>query len=171
MAKGLTSSAVPLGALAMRRHVADYFESHTFWGGLTYNSHPLACAAALGTIQAYEEDDMIGNARRLDPVMRRHHQELQRKHPCVGQTRNLGLFGILELVRNRKTMEPLAPFNGISPEMKAITAHCREHGLYTFFRWHTIMTNPPLCISESELAEGFAIIDAALAIGDQAVTG
>jgi taurine---2-oxoglutarate transaminase len=171
MAKGLTSSAVPLGAVAMRQPVAGYFETHTFWGGLTYNSHPLACAAALGTIQAYEEDDMIGNARRLDSVMRRHHLELQRKHPCVGLTRNIGLFGILELVRDRGTMEPLAPFNGTSAEMKAIGADLREHGLYTFLRWHTIMTNPPLCISESELAEGFEIIDAALAIGDRAVAG
>ena len=170
MAKGLTSSAVPLGAVALRKSVAGYFDSHTFWGGLTYNSHPLGCAAALGTIQAYEEDDMIGNARRLDQVMRRHHQELQRKHPCVGLTRNIGLFGILELVRSRSTMEPLAPFNGTSPEMKAIGAYLREHGLYTFLRWHTIMTNPPLCITESELAEGFAIIDGALAIGDQAVS-
>ena len=169
MAKGLTSSAVPLGAVAMRKPVADYFETHTFWGGLTYNSHPLACAAALGTIQAYEEDDMIGNARRLDQVMRHHHLELQRKHPCIGLTRNIGLFGILELVRDRTTMEPLAPFNGTSAEMKAIAAYLREHGLYTFLRWHTIMTNPPLCISESELAEGFEIIDAALAIGDRSV--
>jgi len=159
-----------LGAVALRKSVAGYFDSHTFWGGLTYNSHPLGCAAALGTIQAYEEDDMIGNARRLDQVMRRHHQELQRKHRCVGLTRNIGLFGILELVRSRSTMEPLAPFNGTSPEMKAIGAYLREHGLYTFLRWHTIMTNPPLCITESELADGFAIIDAALAIGDQAAS-
>ena len=169
MAKGLTSSAVPLGAVALRKPVAGYFDTHTFWGGLTYNSHPLGCAAALGTIAAYEEDDMIGNARRMGEVMRRHHLDLQRRHPCVGLVRNIGLFGILELVRSRTTMEPLAPFNGTSPEMKAIGAHLRDHGFYTFLRWHTIMTNPPLCITEAELAEGFAILDAALAIGDQAV--
>jgi taurine---2-oxoglutarate transaminase len=169
MAKGLTSSAVPLGAVAMRRHVAQYFDTNTFWGGLTYNSHPLGCAAALGAIRAYEEDDMIGNAKRMGDVMRRHHQELLRKHPCVGLVRNLGLFGILELVRDRRTLEPLAPFNGTSAEMKAIAQYLRDHGLYTFLRWHTVMTNPPLCITEDELAEGFAIIDAALEIGDQAV--
>ena len=169
MAKGLTSSAVPLGAVGLRKPVADYFDTHTFWSGLTYNSHPLGCAAALGTIAAYEEDDMVGNARRMGEVMRRHHLDLQRRHPCVGLVRNIGLFGILELVRSRTTMEPLAPFNGTSPEMKAIGAHLRDHGLYTFLRWHTIMTNPPLCITEGELAEGFAILDAALAIGDQAV--
>jgi len=171
MAKGLTSSYVPLGAVGMRPRVYEHFERNVFYGGLTYNSHPLACAAALGTIQAYEEDDMIGNARRMGEVMHRHHQELQRKHPCVGLTRSIGLFGILELVRNRKTMEPLAPFNGSSPEMQAIGKYLREHGLYTFVRWHTIMTNPPICINAAELAEGFAILDKALEIGDGAVSG
>jgi taurine--2-oxoglutarate transaminase len=169
MAKGLTSSYVPLGAVGMRPKVAEHFEKNVFYGGLTYNSHPLACAAALGTIQAYEEDDMIGNARRMGEVMRAHHQELADKHPSVGLTRSIGLFGILELVRDRRTMEPLAPFNGTSDEMKAIARYFREHGLYTFLRWHSIMTNPPLCITEDELNEGFAIIDKALDIADQAV--
>ena len=169
MAKGLTSSYVPLGAVGMRPKVAAHFEKNVFYGGLTYNSHPLACAAALGTIQAYEEDDMIGNARRMGDVMRAHHQELADKHPSVGLTRSIGLFGILELVRDRRTMEPLAPFNGTSDEMKAIGKYFREHGLYTFLRWHSIMTNPPLCITEDELNEGFAIIDKALDLADQGV--
>jgi taurine--2-oxoglutarate transaminase len=169
MAKGLTSSYVPLGAVAMRPGIAEYFDKNVFYGGLTYNSHPLACATALGTIQAYEEDDMIGNARRMGEVMRRHHQELKRKHPSVGLTRNIGLFGILELVKDRKTMEPLAPFNATSEPMKAVGKALREQGLYTFVRWNTIMTNPPLCINETELAEGFAIIDKALDIADEAV--
>jgi taurine--2-oxoglutarate transaminase len=169
MAKGLTSSYVPLGAVGMRPAIAEYFDKNVFYGGLTYNSHPLACATALATIQAYEEDDMIGNARRMGEVMTRHHQELKRKHPSVGLTRAIGLFGILELVKNRKTMEPLAPFNGTSEPMKAVGKSLREQGLYTFVRWNTIMTNPPLCINEAELAEGFAIIDKALDIADQAV--
>jgi taurine--2-oxoglutarate transaminase len=169
MAKGLTSSYVPLGAVGMRPKVAEHFEKNVFYGGLTYNSHPLACAAALGTIQAYEEDDMIGNARRMGEVMRAHHQELADKHPSVGLIRSIGLFGILELVRDRETMEPLAPFNGTSDEMKAIGKYFREHGLYTFLRWHSIMTNPPLCITEDELNEGFAIIDKALDLADQGV--
>jgi len=169
MAKGLTSSYVPLGAVGMRPRIAEYFDKNVFYGGLTYNSHPLACATALGTIQAYEEDDMIGNARRMGEVMKRHHQELKRKHPSVGLTRAIGLFGILELVKERKSMEPLAPFNGTSEPMKAVGRALREQGLYTFVRWNTIMTNPPLCINESELAEGFAIIDKALDIADEAV--
>jgi len=169
MAKGLTSSYVPLGAVGMRPRIAEYFDKNVFYGGLTYNSHPLACATALGTIQAYEEDDMIGNARRMGEVMTRHHHDLKRKHPSVGLTRSIGLFGILELVKDRKTMAPLAPFNGTSEPMKAVGKSLREQGLYTFVRWNTIMTNPPLCITEAELGEGFAIIDKALDIADQAV--
>ncbi len=171
MAKGLTSSYVPLGAVGMRPHVARHFEDRVYWGGLTYNSHPLACAAALATISVYEEDDLIGNSKRMGEVMRDHHRRLIEKHPSVGLARNIGLFGILELVRDRRTMEPLAPFNGASDEMKAIGKFLGDHGLYTMLRWHNVMTNPPLSINEEQLAEGFAIIDAALEIADRAVKG
>src|SRR5467141_961557 len=170
LAKGLTSSYVPLGAVGMRPKVAAYFDDHVFYGGLTYNSHQLACAAALGAIQAYEEDDMVGNSARMGEVLKRHHKQLQERHPCVGATRSIGLFGALELVRDRRTMEPLAPFNGTSPEMKAIGQALLEAGLFTFLRWNTIMTNPPLCINEAQLDEGFEILDSALEIGDRAVT-
>ena len=169
MAKGLTSSYVPLGAVGMVPRVAAYFDDHVFYGGLTYNSHPLGCAAALGTIQAYEEDDMVGNARRMGEVLARHHRRLRDRHPCVGAARSIGLFGCIELVRDRQTLEPLAPFNGTSPEMKAIVQGLLEAGMHTFVRWNTIMTNPPLCISESELDEGFEILDSVLEIGDRAV--
>jgi taurine---2-oxoglutarate transaminase len=168
MAKGLTSSYVPLGAVGMRPHIAKYFDDHVFFGGLTYNSHPLGCAAALATIQAYEEDDMVGNSQRMGTVLARQHQRLMERHACVGAVRNLGLFGVLELVRSRRTMEPLAPFNGTSPEMKAIGQALLDAGLFTFLRWNTIMTNPPLCITEAELEEGFEILDTALEIGDRA---
>jgi taurine---2-oxoglutarate transaminase len=168
LAKGLTSSYVPLGAVGMRPHIAKYFDDHVFFGGLTYNSHPLGCAAALGAIQAYEEDDMVGNAKRMGAVLARHHQRLMERHPSVGAVRSIGLFGAIELVRSRKTMEPLAPFNGTSPEMKAIVQALLDAGLFTFVRWNTIMTNPPLCINEAELDEGFEILDTALEIGDRA---
>ncbi len=171
MAKGLTSSYVPLGAVGMRPHVYEYFVDHVYWGGLTYNSHPLACATALAAIRVLEEDGLIENARKMGEVMRSHHEELAAKHPSVGQARNIGLFGILELVRNRETMEPLAPFNGNSDEMKAVGKYLNDHGLYTMLRWHNVMTNPPLCIDADLLAEGFGIIDGALDIADQAVVG
>lgn len=169
LAKGLTSSYVPLGAVGMMPEVAAYFDDHVFQGGLTYNSHPLGCAAALGAIQAYEQDDMVGNARRMGEVLARQHRRLRERHPCVGATRSIGLFGCLELVRDRQTLEPLAPFNGTSPEMKAIAQALLDAGMFTFVRWNTIMTNPPLCIQEHELDEGFEILDSVLEIGDRAV--
>jgi taurine--2-oxoglutarate transaminase len=169
MAKGLTASYVPLGAVGMRRSIADAFQDRVFYGGLTYNSHPVGCAAALATIGVYEEDGLIERAARMGEVLRGHHETLYRTHPSLGSGRSIGMFGMLELVRDRATYEPLAPFNGASDETKAIGRYLREHGLYTFVRWNTIMTNPPLTISEDELAEGFAIIDAALDIADQGV--
>ena len=169
MAKGLTSAYVPLGAVGLRPHIAAYFDDHVFWAGLTYNSHPIGCAAALATIRAYEEDDMVGNSHRLGKVLAAQHRRLQERHPCVGAVRNIGLFGAIELVRSRRTLEPLAPFNGTSPEMKAVAQALLDAGLFTFVRWNTIMTNPPLCITQAELEEGFEILDTALEIGDRAV--
>jgi taurine--2-oxoglutarate transaminase len=169
MAKGLTSAYVQLGAVGMRTQIKDHFEKNVFFGGLTYNSHPLACAAALATISVYEEDSLIDNARKMGVLMRSLLEELQARHPSVGATRNIGLFGIVELVRNRETLEPMAPFNGSSPEMQALGKFFRQEGLYTFVRWNTFFTNPPLCITETEMREAFAIIDKGLEITDQAV--
>jgi taurine--2-oxoglutarate transaminase len=166
MAKGLTSAYVPLGAVGMRRHVAEHFRDRVFWGGLTYNSHPLACAAALATIAVYEEDGLIDRAARTGELMRSLLADLEARHPCVGATRSIGLFGIVELVRDRATRQPLAPFNGTSPEMQALARFFRDEGLYTFVRWNTFFTNPPLCITEAELREGFEIIDRGLAVVD-----
>jgi taurine--2-oxoglutarate transaminase len=171
MAKGLTSSYLPLGAVAMNHEIADKFDTTYFPGGLTYSSHPVSLAAALATIGVYEADGLIENAARLDPVMREHHRSLAARHPSVGATRNLGLFGILDLVRSHDPWTPLTPFNGTSDEMKAIAAFLRDNGLYTMVVNNSIHTNPPLCITDEQLAEGFEIIDRALEIADQAVTG
>jgi taurine--2-oxoglutarate transaminase len=171
MAKGLTSSYLPLGAVAMRHEIAEAFETKMFYGGLTYSSHPVSLAAALATIRVYEEDDLIGNAARMGAVMRRHHEALAAKHPSVGTHRNIGLFGIIELVRRHDPFTPMTPFNGTSDEMKAIGKHFRDHGLYTMVVNNAIHTNPPLCITEEQLGEAFAIIDDALALADEAVIG
>jgi taurine---2-oxoglutarate transaminase len=169
MAKGLTASYVPLGAVGMRREIAEAFRDKVFYGGLTYNSHPLGCATALATISVYEEDGLIERARAMGEVMAGHHQALRESHPSVGAVRNIGLFGIVELVRSRDPYTPMAPYNGTSDEMKAVHKHLKESGLYTFVRWNGIMTNPPLIITQEQLAEGFAIIDDALALADEAV--
>ncbi len=169
-AKGLTSSYLPLGAVAIKPEIASHFEENVFYGGLTYNSHPLSCAAAIAAIRVLEEDDLVGNAKRLDPLMRRHHEELMAKHPSVGRVRNIGLFGILELVKSRDTMEPLSPYNVVNETMQAVNKALLERGLFTMIRFNGIMTNPPLCISEEQLEEGFAIVDEALELADRAVT-
>jgi len=168
-AKGLTSSYLPLGALAISPAIAQHFEDHVFYGGLTYNSHPMSCAAALAAIQVMQDDDLVGNAKRLDPVMRRHHEELADRHPSVGLHRNIGLFGVLELVEDRETMKPLSPYNVNNDTMVAINRAMLDRGVFTMIRWNGIMTNPPLCITEEQLQEGFEAIDAALEIADRAI--
>ncbi len=155
MAKGLTSSYLPLGAVGMRHHIAQHFQDKIFYGGLTYNSHPMGCAAALATIRVYEEDNLIDNAKKMGMVMKQLLAELQAKHPSVGAVRSIGLFGIVELIRSRKTRQPMAPFNGTSDEMAALGRFFREQGLYTFVRWNTFFTNPPLCINEQQMREAF----------------
>jgi taurine--2-oxoglutarate transaminase len=155
----------------MRRNIADHFRDNVFFGGLTYNSHPLACACALATIAVYEEDDLIMRAAERGKLMSQLLGELAERHPCVGAVRSIGLFGVVELVRHRETREPMAPFNGTSPEMQSLGRYFREQGLYTFVRWNTFFTNPPLCITEAELREAFAIIDKGLYPLDEAVTG
>ncbi len=170
-AKGLTSSYLPLGVVGMRPQVAEYFEDHVFAGGLTYNSHAVCLAAALATIRVYEEDGLIEHAAKMGEVMTRHHEELAARHPSVGMHRSIGLFGLLELVRNRATAEPMARFNSTSPEMAQLYRFLLDNGVFVNLHWNQVMTNPPLPITDKELAEGFEVLDRALEITDRAVTG
>jgi taurine--2-oxoglutarate transaminase len=169
MAKGLTSSYVPLGAVAMRREIAEAFRERPFPGGLTYGSHPVGCAAALATLRVYEEDRLVERAREMGRVLSALLADLAARHPSVGAVRSLGLFGMVELVRSRRTMEPLAPFNGTSEEMAALARFFREEGLFTFVRWNGFFTNPPLVVTEADLREAFAILDRGLTLTDRAV--
>jgi taurine---2-oxoglutarate transaminase len=169
MAKGLTSSYLPLGAVAMSPKIADYFNEKVYFGGLTYSSHPISCAAAIAAVNVLRDDDLVGNAARLDPILKELLAGLQTRHPSVGTVRSIGLFGVFELVRSRDTMEPMAPFNGSSPEMSALEAQLRADGLYTMLHWNQVFTNPPLCITEEQLREGFAVIDRALDATDAAI--
>ena len=105
----------------------------------------------------------------LDPVMKELLAGLHDRHPSVGTVRSIGLFGVFELVRSRETMEPMTPFNGSSPETTALDARFRADGLYTMFHWNQVFTNPPLCITEEQLREGFAVIDRALEATDAAI--
>ncbi|MGB0641292.1 MAG: aminotransferase class III-fold pyridoxal phosphate-dependent enzyme, partial [Myxococcota bacterium] len=170
MAKGLTSSYVPLGAVAMRDDIAKHFDSNVFWGGLTYNAHPFSCAVAIATIDALIDDGMVENAARLEPIMRGHMEAMKAKHPSVKTHRNIGLFGMVDLQQDTDGT-PMAPYNGSHPAMGEFNQFLRENGLFTFCRWGSFMCNPPLCITEDQLAESFAIIDKALDITDKVVAG
>jgi taurine--2-oxoglutarate transaminase len=117
----------------------------------------------------YEEEDLITRAAQMGDILRTRAAELATRHPSIGATRSIGLFGIIELVRDRATYEPLAPYNGTSEEMTALGRFFREQGLYTFVRWNTFFTNPPLVITEAQLDEGLSIIDRGLEITDRAV--
>jgi taurine---2-oxoglutarate transaminase len=171
MAKGLTSAYLPLGAVAMSDRIASYFDKNVFYGGLTYNAHPMSLAAAEACLQVMLDDDMVGHTQRMGRVLAELHARMKEKHPSVGDVRSIGLFGVLELVRNRRTREPMAPFNGTSPEMQRLGAFLREQGMYVFVNWNNLFTNPPLCITEEQLRDAFEIIDRALEITDAAVTG
>jgi len=166
MAKGLTSGYAPLGAVAMREEIAEFFDDKKFVGGLTYNGHPISLAAAIANIQVITEDGILEHVQKIAPKFRRHLTDLGENHPSVGDVRAIGLFGILELVRNRKTKEPMAPFNGTSPEMKALLENLLDEGVFLYTHWNTVLVIPPLIINEAQLAEGFNAIDKALEITD-----
>jgi adenosylmethionine-8-amino-7-oxononanoate aminotransferase len=162
MAKGLTSAYAPLGAVAMKPEIAAFFKDRVFQSGLTYNAHPISLAAAAANIQAMQEDGVVEHAASMGPVLHRLLNDLGEQFPAVGEVRSIGLFGVIELVRDRKTKEPLAPWNGSSPEMVAMRRYCFEHGLYIYTHWHTLLIIPPLIITEEQLEEGFAVLQGAL---------
>lgn len=169
MAKGLTSGYAPLGAVAMRQEIADTFKDRVYEGGLTFNGHPISLAAAIAVIRVMKEDRLVEKARETGRVMADMLQELVDRHPSVGEVRSIGLFGIIELVKNRKTKEPMAPFNGSSSEMAAFRKFLLDHGVFASIHWHTVLLIPPLIITPDQLADGFAVIDEALRITDSAV--
>ncbi len=170
MAKGLTSSYAPLGAMGVSDEIAAHFKKHVFWGGLTYNAHPFSCAAGEAAIRVLQEEKLVERAAQLEPVVLEHMARLKAKHRSVKTYRSIGLFGVLELQKNTAG-ETLAPFNGSHPAIAEMAKFLRENGLFTFIRWFNVMCNPPLCITEEQLAEGFDIIDRGLEITDAAFEG
>ncbi len=169
MAKGLTSGYAPLGAVGMKAEIAAAFDNVTYQGGLTYTAHPISLAAAIANIQVMQDEHIVEHARQMGPVLHRLLADLGEQHPSIGEVRSIGLFGVLELVRDRQTKEPLAPWNASSPEMNALRKFCLERGLFLYTHWHTVLIIPPLIITEEELAEGFDILDKALAFTDKGV--
>ncbi len=170
MAKGLTSGYLPLGALMVTETIANHFNDKALPLGLTYSAHPVSCAAALANIEVYESDNLIQNAAIMGKYIEQEVEKLKAKHPSIGDFRNTGLLGCIELVKNRETKEPTTPWNAKPAEMEAtnrMAAKVRELGMFTFVRWNWIFIAPPLCITKEEIDEGLAIISEVISIADE----
>jgi taurine---2-oxoglutarate transaminase len=170
MAKGLTSSYMPLGVMGLSDRIAAHFRENVFWGGLTYNAHPMCLAAAVAVVDVMIDEKMIENAARLGPVMDEHMKRLAKKHKSVRTHRNIGLFGLIEVRKNDKN-ERLVPYAGAHPVMGKLLKFFKENGLFTVTQWSTIMCNPPLCITDAQLQEGFDIVDRGLDLIDEVFEG
>jgi taurine--2-oxoglutarate transaminase len=165
MAKGLTSGYLPLGAVAVNKKISDYFQNHMLWGGLTYNAHPLCCGAAAATMEVYRDENLVAESARKGKILMDRLEAMKAKHACVGDVRGLGLFTVIEMVKDKKTREPLVPWNAAGPDMalsKEVNKRLLEKGLYTYVRWNWLFAVPPLTISDEELQGGLAIIDEVL---------
>jgi len=169
MAKGLTAGYAPMGAIAMRREIAQAFNEKVYQGGLTFNGHAISLAAAYAVIKVMKEDNLVAQTKEKGKLLARLLEDLKEKHPSIGDVRSIGLFGIIELVKNRETKEPMAPYNGSSPEMNEFRKYMLENGVYISTHWHTVLIIPPLIITPEQLLEGFEVLDKALAITDAAV--
>jgi taurine--2-oxoglutarate transaminase len=172
MAKGLTCGYLPFGCLMVSDRIASKYDDNMLVLGLTYSAHPVSCAAALETLKIYEEDHLIENAAAMGEYVNEQVEKLKAKHPSIGDFRNTGLLGCIELVKNRKTKEPMAPFNAKPDEMvvmNKVAAKIKELGMYTFVRWGYIFIAPPLIVTKEQIDEGLAIISEVISIADEHV--
>jgi taurine--2-oxoglutarate transaminase len=170
VAKGINSGYIPLGAMIVRAPIADWVRDTYFAGGLTYSGHPLACASAIASIEAFKDEGIVENAAEMGDVFAEQLRGLQERHPSIGEVRGLGCFWGIELVKNRETREPLVPFNAtgeaFAPVARMVKA-ALERGLYLMTHWNVVMVCPPLTITREEVDEGIAILDETLAIADE----
>src|SRR3954469_19516243 len=172
VAKGINSGYVPLGAMVVSEPIAEWVRYRYFAGGLTYSGHPLACAAAVASIEAFREEDIVEHAAEMAGPMGEGLRALAERHPSVGDVRGLGLFWALELVRDRETRVPLVPFNATGEAAAPIGKLAKaalQRGLYLMTHWNVVMICPPLTITREELDEGLAILDEALVVADELV--
>ena len=170
LAKGLTSGYLPLGALMVSDEIANAYAEQALPLGLTYSAHPVCCATALATIEIYEQENLIDNAAKMGQYIEQQVESMKARHPSIGDFRNTGLLGCIELVKNRETKEPVTPWNASPDQMEATTrmaAKIRELGMFTFVRWNWIFVAPPLNITQSEVDEGLEIISQAISIADE----
>jgi taurine--2-oxoglutarate transaminase len=173
MAKGLTCGYLPFGCLMVSDKIAAKYDDTVLSLGLTYSAHPVSCAAALETLKIYEDDGLIENCAAMGQYVNEQVELLKQKHPSIGDFRNTGLLGCIELVKNRKTKEPMAPFNAKPDEMAVmnkVAAKIKDLGMYTFVRWNYIFIAPPLIVTKEQIDEGLAIISEAITIADKEVS-
>jgi taurine---2-oxoglutarate transaminase len=174
-AKGVNSGYVPLGGVIISDAIAETFDQRPFPGGLTYSGHPLACASAVASINVMKDEGIIEHARQLgEDVIGPELRALAERHPSVGEVRGLGVFWALELVRDRRTREPLVPFNAsgaAAAPMAEFTAACKERGLWPFVHFNRTHVVPPCTTTPDQIREGVAILDEALAVADRYYTG
>jgi taurine---2-oxoglutarate transaminase len=169
MAKGLTCGYLPFGCLMVSDKIASKYDEAMLPLGLTYSAHPVSCAAALETLKIYEDENLIENCVAMSKYVNEEVEKLKQKHPSIGDFRNTGLLGCIELVKNRTTKEPMAPFNAKPDEMvvmNKVAAKIKELGMYTFVRWNYIFCAPPLIVTKEQIDEGLAIISEAILIAD-----
>jgi taurine--2-oxoglutarate transaminase len=172
-AKGITSGYLPLGALIVSDKIAAHFDDKVLWLGLTYSAHPVSLAASLEVLKIYEDDNLIENAAAMGKYIDQRMEELKIKHPSIGDWRNTGLLGCIELVKNKTTKEPMAPFNAKPDEMMVmnkVAARLKELGMYTFVRWNYVFVAPPLCITKEQIDEGLTMISDAISFADEHTT-
>ena len=163
-AKGVNSGYVPLGGVIISDEIAATFNDRVFPGGLTYSGHPLATAAAVATIDVMTEEKMVENAAAIgENVIKPLLHELMSKHKVIGEVRGKGVFWALDLVTDRATRAPLAPYGASSPAMNELVAACKKLGLFPFNNYNRMHICPPCNVSEAEIREGFAILDQAFA--------
>ena len=169
-AKGLTCGYIPLGGIIIKEEIISAFNDKPLPIGLTYSAHAVACAAAVEVLKIYEDEKLIDNAAAMGAYVTQQVEKLRQKHPSIGDFRTTGLLGCIELVKNRKTKEPMAPWNASPPEMEImnkVNAKLAELGMFTFVRWNYIFTCPPLCITKDEIDEGLEIISKGISIADE----
>ncbi|MDR0552103.1 MAG: aminotransferase class III-fold pyridoxal phosphate-dependent enzyme [Spirochaetaceae bacterium] len=165
-AKGVTSGYVPLGGVLVSHKIAAFYDDNPLLCGLTYNGHPLSCAAGNAALRVYDELHIEEHVRRLGAALRNALLDLEQRHPSIGNVRSIGLFSALELVKNRATKEPLVSAGNLLDALSGIIALLRERGFLTIGRNNNIMIAPPLIITESELNEALNILDEVLSIVD-----
>ena len=171
-AKGSNSGYVPVGGVVISEAIASTFDERVFPGGLTYSGHPLAAASIVGAIDAMTEEGVVDNAKRIgNDVLAPGLRDLAERHPVIGDVRGLGVFWALDLVTDRATKEPLAPYGGTSPAMTELVVECKKRGLMPFTNFNRMHVVPPCTVTDAEAKEGLAILDEVFAITDKHYVG